>query len=128
MTTLNIIEQVQNEIAEVKAQIEAKQSEINSFEYSCTEQEFDEYLDDGGEEKTSVGTFYPSDILKSCDLIAYRCAKSNYESNYDVSDCADYRDLEAELQQLEEHLENLEKQLEELEVEQDKLDSLKSEE
>lgn len=120
MTTLNTIEQVQNEIAEIEAQIEAKQSEIDNFEYECSESEYDEMLDDCYPNVEVVGmTFYPSDVLKSCDPIAYRCGKSDYESEYDVSDCADYQDLEAELLQLEEHLESLEEQLECLEAEQD---------
>ena len=120
MTTLNIIEQVQNEIAEIEAQIEAKQSEINGFEYECSESEYDEMLDDCYPTVEVAGmTFYPSDVLKSCDPIAYRCGKSDYESEYDVSDLADYQDLEAELLQLEEHLESLEEQLECLEAEQD---------
>jgi len=120
MTTLNTIEQVQNEIAEIEAQIEAKQSEIDNFEYECSESEYDEMLDDCCPTVEVAGiTFYPSDVLKSCDPIAYRCGKSDYESEYDVSDCADYQDLEAELLQLEEHLESLEEQLECLEAEQD---------
>lgn len=128
---MNKLETLKAQIAIIERAIEDKQGEIctaqsniETFEYECSESEFDDYLDDGGEERTSVGTFYPSDILKSCDPVAYRCAKSDYESNFDLDSCGEYTDLKDELESLEDQLSDLESELEEL---QDELDSLESE-
>ena len=127
MKTLNElkveISAIETKVLDVKGKIKAKQHEIDSFEYSCTDSDFDDYLDDGGEESTSVGSFYPSDILKSCDPIAYRCAKSDYESNYDLDDCEEYCNLKDELEELEGELESLEEELEELRDEIDELEA-----
>lgn len=111
---MRTIEQVQTEIKDLELEISELKSEIDNFEYSLTEAEFDEYLDEKGEQHTSVGSFYPSDILKSCDPVAYRCIKSDYESNFDL---ADYTDMVEELESLEGDLKSL----------QDELDSLESE-
>ena len=109
------IEMLEAKIDAIKADIENKQSEINSFEYEVSESEFDSYLDDVEETVTVCGiTFYPSDILKSCDPIAYRCDKSDYESNYNLDDIAEYSDLKDELEVLEFELEDLESELEDL--------------
>lgn len=129
MTTVN----------EMNAQIEAKQSEIDfinknislltynidTFEYECSEDEFDESLN-GCHEAYNIGnmTFYPSDILKSCDPIAYRCSKSDYESNFDLDNCEEYTDMVEQLESLNNELEDLENELSDL---QDELDNLESE-
>jgi len=102
---MNTIVQVENTIAEVEAkianvnqQIEDKQNEIDRFEYSCTEAEYDEFLDEVVGSVTVAGMeFYASDILKSCDPIAYRCGKIEYESNFDLDNCEEYNDLKNEL-------------------------------
>ena len=107
------IEMLESKIDAIKADIENKQSEINSFEYEISESDFDSYLDDSEETVNVCGmTFYPSDILKNCDPVAYRCAKSDYESNYDLDDVAEYTDLKEELEDLESELEDLESELE----------------
>lgn len=114
---MRTIEQVKTEIENLELNITELKAEIEGFEYSLTEAEFDEYLDELGEQHTSVGSFYPSDILKNCDPIAYRCAKSDYEGNFDLDDCAEYTDLVEELESLESDLKSL----------QDEIDSLESE-
>ena len=44
---------------------------------------FDEALDESwGTFKIADMTFYPSQILKECDPIAYRCSLSDIESDY----------------------------------------------
>jgi hypothetical protein len=44
------------------------------------EERYDEFLDEVyGEVQIGTLTFYPSDILKSCDPIAYRVGLSDYE-------------------------------------------------
>ena len=68
--------------------------------------------------------FYASDILKSCDPVAYRCSKSDYESNFDLDDCEEYNDLKDELEALEDQLSDLENDLSDL---NDELDSLENE-
>ena len=112
------IEMLESKIDSIKADIENKQIEINSFEYEISESDFDEFLDDNEQVVNVCGmTFYPSDILKSCDPIAYRCAKSDYESNIDLDDVAEYTDLKEELEALESDLEDFESELEDFESE-----------
>ena len=112
-------------ISEWKDNITSKQSEIDNFEYECSESEFDEMLDDCHETYNLGGmTFYPSDILKYCDPIAYRISKSEYESNYDLDDVEEYTDMVEQLESLNNELDDLQSELEEL---QDELDSLESE-
>ena len=114
---MRTIEQVQTEIENLELNISELKSDIDCFEYSMTDDEFDDFLDEDGLQHTSVGSFYPSDILKNCDPIAYRCAKSDYESNFDLDDCTEYTDMVEELERLESYSESL----------QDELDSLESE-
>ena len=117
------IEMLESKIDAIKADIENKQSEINGFEYEISESDFDSYLDDEGSVTVCGLEFYPSDILKSCDPIAYRCAKSDYESNYDLDDVEEYSDLKEELEALESELEEFESELEEFESELEDLQS-----
>ena len=112
------IEMLESKIDAIKADIENKQSEIDNFEYEISESDFDEFLDEIEQPVNVCGmTFYPSDILKSCDHIAYRCAKSDYESNYDLDDVEEYCDLKDELEALESELEDFESDLEDLQSE-----------
>ena len=113
------IEMLESKIDSIKADIENKQSEIDSFEYEISESDFDEFLDDEGSVTVCGMEFYPSDILKSCDPIAYRCAKSDYESNYNLDDVEEYADLKEELEYLESELEDFESELEDLQSELD---------
>lgn len=107
------IAELESSIVIKQSEITSKQSEIDNFEYECSESDFDEMLDDCHETYNLGGmTFYPSDILKSCDPIAYRCGKSDYESNYDLDDVEEYTDLKDELEILEYELELLEAELE----------------
>lgn len=125
MITLNTLtakrDEIQSQIDSVQYNIQSLQADINNFEYECSESDFNDYLDQDGEQHTSVGSFYPSDILKSCDPIAYRCAKSEYESEYDLEDCEEYTDMVEELNSLENDLEDLENDLDSI---QDEIDSL----
>ena len=130
---MNTIEHVRAQIRHLERDIEDKQGEIctaqsniETFEYSCTDDEYDEFLD---EIEGSIGVagmeFLPSDILKSCDPVAYRCAKNDFESNYDLDNCEEYNDLKDELESLEDQLADLESDLDEL---NDELDSLENDE
>ena len=130
---MNTIEQVRAQIHHLERDIEDKQGEICSaqsnietFEYEVSEAEFDEFLNDVEESVMIYGIeFLPSDILKSCDPVAYRCAKNDYEANYDLDDCEEYSDLKDELEALEAQLSDLENELDEL---NDELDSLENDE
>ena len=112
------IEMLESKIESVKSDIENKQSEIDNFEYEISETDFDSVLDDNEQSVNVCGMqFYPSDILKICDPIAYRCAKSDYESNYDLDDVEEYCDLKDELEALESELEDFKSELEYLQSE-----------
>lgn len=130
---MNTIEQVQDminatesKIDDIQNQINDKQKEINNFEYQISENEYDEFLDEIEGSVTVAGMeFYASDILKSCDPIAYRCAKNDYESNYDLDDVEEYNDLKDELELLEDRLSDLKSELDEY---RDDLESLEDDE
>ena len=119
------ISRLETVISEWKDNITSKQSEIESFEYECSDDEFSDWIDSIYPEVT-IGslTFSPSEVMKELDPTAYRCGKSDYESNYDLDDCEYYNDLKDELEALELNLEDLETELSDL---QDELDSLESE-
>ena len=110
-----MINSVESKINDIQNQIDEKQKEIDHFEYTCTEAEYDEFLDEIEGSVTVAGMeFYASDILKSCDPIAYRCGKVDYESNFDLDNLEEYNDLKDELELLEDQLSDLESELEEL--------------
>ena len=105
---MSTIEQVQAEIKNLELAISELKSEIDGFEYSSTEAEFDEYLDESYDEVNICGmTYSASYTLKECDPIVYRCAKSEYEGNFDLDDCTEYTDMVGELESLESYLESL---------------------
>ena len=128
---MNTIEQLRAQIRHLERDIEDKQGEICSaqvnienFEYEASESEFDEFLDEVDSSVVIYGMeFFPSDILKSCDPVAYRCAKNDYESDYDLDNCEEYSDLKDELESLEDQLSDLENDLDEL---KDELESLEN--
>lgn len=120
----DMINNVESKIDDVKNQINDKQKEIDHFEYSCTESEYDEFLDDAYGDVEICGMSYNSSCaLKKLDPIAYRCGKSDFESNYDLDDCEEYNDLKDELESLEYDLEDLEDQLSDLESEIEDLEN-----
>ena len=115
MTTLTNVEQLKRDIEDKQGEIATIQSSIENFEFSCTEEQFNAFLDDVEQSVTICGVeFYPSDILKSCDPVAYRCSKADYESNYDLDNVEEYADLKDSLEALEAELEDLESELEDL--------------
>ena len=130
---MNTIEQLRAQIRHLERDIEDKQGEIctaqsniETFEYEVSESEFDEFLDEVESSVVIYGMeFFPSDILKSCDPVAYRCAKNDFESNYDLNNCEEYSDLKDELESLEDQLADLENELDEL---NDEIDSLENDE
>lgn len=122
----NAIDEVESKIADVNQQIKDKLHEIDSFEYEASEAEFNDFLDDVESSVVIYGMeFLPSDILKSCDPVAYRCAKNDFESDYDLDNCEEYNYLKDELETLEDQLSDLENDLDEL---NDELESSKNDE
>ena len=128
MTT---IEQVRIQIRHLERDIEDKQGEIctaqsniETFEYSCSDDEYDEMLDDVYGDVEICGMNYSSSqALKLLDPIAYRCGKGDFESNYDLDNCEEYNDLKDELESLEDQLSDLENDLVELNNELDSLEN-----
>ena len=112
------VNELQNVIASINAEIVAKKDAIYNFEYSCTESEYDYFLDQNYGEVNICGlTYSASSALKNLDPIAYRCSKSDYESNFDLEDCAEYTEKRDELEQLQDELEQLQDELDDLENE-----------
>ena len=130
---MNTIEQLRAQIRHLERDIEDKQGEIctaqsniETFEYEASESEFDEFLDEVEYSVVIYGVeFSPSDILKLLDPVAYRCAKNDFESDYDLDNCEEYNDLKDELESLEDQLSDLENELDEL---NDEIDSLENDE
>ena len=117
---MRTIEQVQTEIENIELTISELKSEIDGFEYSSTEAEFDDFLDEFYDEVKVCGmTYSTSYVLKECDPVAYRCAKSDYEGNFDLADCAEYTEMLKELESLESELKSLQDELSNLESEAD---------
>lgn len=109
------IEIIKANILAKKAEIAAKNAEMENFEISVSDNDYDDYLDSEGEVKVAGLTFYPSYIIKNCDPTAYRCGKIDYEDSLDKEDDEEYQDLRSELEELESELEDLESELEEAE-------------
>lgn len=107
MTTL-----IKNLITAKQAEITEVQSQINNFEYESTDAEYDEMLDSEGEINVNGLSFYPSDIIKNCDPIAYRCGKSDYDGSFDLDSCKEYQELLTTLTDLEDELYSLQEELE----------------
>ena len=130
---MNTIEQLRAQIRHLERDIEDKQGEIctaqsniETFEYSCTDDEYDQMLDDVYGNVEICGMIYSSSrALKLLDPVAYRCAKNDFESNYDLDNCEKYSDLKDELESLEDQLSDLENDLSEF---NDELGSLENDE
>ena len=128
MTT---IEQLRIQIRHLERDIEDKQGEIctaqsniETFEYSCSDDEYDEMLDEIYGDVEICGMIYSSSrALKLLDPVAYRCAKNDFESDYDLDNCEEYSDLKDELEALEDQLSDLEDDLSELNSELDLLEN-----
>ena len=114
LETLKVqIAELESSIVIKQSEITSKQSEIDNFEYECSDNEFSDWIDSIYPE-VNIGslTFSPSDVMKELDPIAYRCGKSDYESNYDLDNVEEYTDLKDELEILEYELELLDAELE----------------
>lgn len=112
----NILIEKRAELLEVKQAIYAKQREIRNFSYESTEDEYDSYLDGCYGDIDVCGSSYTASYaLKNLDPIAYRCGKSDFDSEKDLDDVPEYVTLTEELEELEEQESALESEIEELE-------------
>lgn len=112
----NVLTEKRAELLEVKQAIYAKQVEIRNFSYESTDDEYDSYLDGCyGDLNVCGSTFSASYALKNLDPTAYRCGKSDYDSEKDLDDVPEYVRLTEELEELEEQESDLESEIEELE-------------
>lgn len=104
------------QLEELQAELNGKQSELDNFGYEATDEEYDDYLDEiNGDVSIGTLTYSTSEVLKSVDPTAYRCGKSEYESDYDLDNCDEYTDLKGEVEDLESQIEDLESQISDIE-------------
>lgn len=100
------------------------QKDYDNFEIEVSDDDYDNLLNDIDLSVTISGIdFSPSEILKNCDPVAYRCGKSDYENSLDkddYSECQDLLktidDLDYEIDNLSDEIENLESELSECEL------------
>jgi hypothetical protein len=110
----NRIEDLENLISNKQSEILKAQTDVDNFEYVMSEDDYDEVLDAEGMVIVAGMAYYPSTILKNCDLTAYRCSKADYESSVDLDDVPEYQELVQNLENLEGDLVELESELEDL--------------
>ena len=115
---MKTLEMLKTEIAQTEALIKDLQKEIDNFELDPSEFE-SQFIDLLDEETVRVVgiSFTPSSILQELDPIAYNCELTYYVNNLDLSESAEYRGLETDLESADYKLENLEIDLEDLENE-----------
>lgn len=117
MTT--ILDQKRAELLKVKQAIYEKQREIRNFSYESSEDEYDSYLDECYGDIDVCGSIYSASYaLKELDPTAYRCGKSDYDSEKDLDDVPEYATLTEELEELESEETDLEEEIEALEEEE----------
>ena len=112
------IQMKEHAIRKIQAQIKDKQTQQNNIECDPDDlaDQFDECLDEAGSIKVAGCTFYPSQILKECDPVAYRCGLNDFaDSEFDKEDTEEYQSLQEEIYQLESDIEDLESEIEDLE-------------
>ena len=118
MTTILIEKRAS--LLEVKQAIHAKQIEIRNFSYESTDDEYDSYLDECyGDVDICGSTYTASYALKNLDPTAYRCGKSDFDSEKDLDDVPEYATLTEELEELEEQESDLESEIWDLENEEE---------
>lgn len=103
-----------------KAEIAAKEKEIDNFELDNDdyEEQYKEAIDSEGPVTVAGITFDPSRILQEMDPIAYRCGLADYVDSCEKDDDPKYQELAEELETLEDDLADLESKLEDIEEEE----------
>ena len=111
------IQMKEHAICKLQAQIKDKEAQQNSIECDPDDlaDQFDECLDEAGSIEVAGCTFYPSQILKKCDPIAYRCGLNDFADSYfNKEETEEYQALQEEIDQLESDIEDLESEIEDL--------------
>ena len=94
--------QLNNELNDLDQQLTNATQQRDLFEYSCSDDEFNEHLDNCYDEVEVCGYSYSaSQALYELDPTAWRCAKNDYESEYDLDDCEEYQEILETLEELE---------------------------
>ena len=111
----------EHEIRKLQAQIKNKEAQQNSIECDPDDlaDQFDECLDEAGGVKVAGCTFYPSQILKECDPVAYRCGLNDFADSYfNKEETEEYQALQSEIDAIQEEIDQLESDIEDLENEE----------
>lgn len=120
------IQMKEHKIHKLQAQIKNKETQQNSIECDPDDlaDQFDECLDEAGSIEVAGGSFYPSQILKECDPIAYRCGLNDFADSYfDKEETEEYQALQSEIDAIQEEIDQLESDIEDLENEIEDLQS-----
>ena len=120
------IQMKEHAIRKLQAQIKDKEAQQNSIE--CDPDDlgsfFDESLDEAGSIKVAGCTFYPSQILKECDPVAYRCGLNDFaDFAFRKEETEEYQALQSEIDDIQEEIDQLESEIEDLESEIEDLQS-----
>ena len=112
------IQMKEHAIRKLQVQIKDKQTQQNNIECDPDDlaDQFNECLDEAGSIEVAGYNYYPSQILKKCDPIAYRCGLNDFADSYfDKEETEEYQALQEEIDQLESDIEDLESEIEDLE-------------
>ena len=115
----------EHEIRKLQAQIKDKEAQQNSIECDPDDlaDQFDECLDEAGSIAVAGCTFYPSQILKKCDPIGYRCSLNDFaDSEFRKEETEEYQAFQEEIDQLESDIEDLESEIEDLQSQIEELE------
>ena len=119
------IQMKEHAIRKLQAQIKSKQAQQNNIECDPNDfaDQFDECLDEAGSIEVAGCTFYPSQILKECDPVGYRCGLNDFADSYfDKEETDEYQSLQEEIDQLESDIEDLESEIEDLQSQVEELE------
>lgn len=111
------IQMKEHAIRKMQAQIADKEKQQSNIEIDPDDfaDQFDECLDGAGSIEVAGCTFYPSQILKECDPVAYRCSLNDFVDSLDVEDSDEYKALQSEIDDIQDEIDQLQSDIEDLE-------------
>lgn len=116
------IDHLEQEKINIQADLDERCDDLDSFEYTCTEDQFEEFLNDRyGTVDVCGFEHWQGTLLKEINPIVFRCAKSDHEANFDLDDCEEYQELQGSIEELENELAKVEEEIENLREELDNL-------
>lgn len=108
---MNTLQNIQQQIDSLQSQIAEVKKEINNFDASdyISESEYDDMLDECYD-MVHIGnlSYYPSQVLREVDPVAYRCGYNDYIDSVELEEIPEYQELQEQLEELENELEELE--------------------